>query len=79
MVNVVGQRQAELAIQLGKMYPSTEALRIKLVDKLVPVDQLREAALAEMDKWVAIPGTVVSILFDIELQHNFKFLTQTEI
>ena len=55
MVNVAGQRQAEQALQLGEMYPNTEALRIRLVDRLVPETQVREEALKEMDKWLTIP------------------------
>ena len=70
MVSVVGQRQAEVALQLGEMYPSTEALRIKLVDKLVAEDQVREAALTEMDKWLTIPGMMVSLRLTTE--HNFN-------
>lgn len=56
MVNTVGYRTTELALQLGQLYSSAEALQIGLVDKLVPEDQVITTATQTMTKWLAIPG-----------------------
>ncbi|KAJ8366844.1 hypothetical protein AAFF_G00338790, partial [Aldrovandia affinis] len=40
MVNTVGQRTTELALELGILYSAPEALRIGLVDQLVPEEQV---------------------------------------
>ena len=59
MVDVIGRREAEKALQLGKMFSSEEALKVGLVDKLVPKDQVLEAAKKEIGKWIRIPGRPV--------------------
>uniref|UniRef100_A0A672ZC07 Enoyl-CoA delta isomerase 1, mitochondrial n=1 Tax=Sphaeramia orbicularis TaxID=375764 RepID=A0A672ZC07_9TELE len=40
MTNTVGHRTTELSLQLGQMYNPAEALKIGLVDQLVPEDQV---------------------------------------
>ncbi|XP_071426944.1 enoyl-CoA delta isomerase 1, mitochondrial isoform X1 [Pithys albifrons albifrons] len=54
-VNVVGQRIAERALQLGSLYPAPEALKFGLVDELVPEEKLLEKASAVMAQWLALP------------------------
>ncbi|KAL0992555.1 hypothetical protein UPYG_G00094890 [Umbra pygmaea] len=55
MVKTVGNRTAEVALQLGLMYSGPEALNVGLVDQLVPQDQVLTAAHENMTKWLAIP------------------------
>ncbi|XP_043087646.1 enoyl-CoA delta isomerase 1, mitochondrial-like [Puntigrus tetrazona] len=55
MTNVVGQRETEKGLQLGLLYPAPEALKIGLVDELVPEDKVLSAATETMKKWLAIP------------------------
>lgn len=55
MVNTVGHRTTELALQLGLLYSPAEALKIGLVDQLVPEDQVLTTATKTMTKWLAIP------------------------
>lgn len=55
-VDVVGHRVAEHSLQLGLLYPAPEALRIGLVDELVPEEKLQEKAAAVMAQWLALPG-----------------------
>ncbi|XP_029015300.1 enoyl-CoA delta isomerase 1, mitochondrial [Betta splendens] len=55
MVNTVGHRSAELSLELGLLYSPSEALKIGLVDQLVPEDQVLTTALQIMTKWLAIP------------------------
>lgn len=57
MANTLGHRKTELALQLGELYSPEEALKIGLVDQLVPEDQILTIATQTMTKWLAIPGT----------------------
>ncbi|CAH1802708.1 unnamed protein product, partial [Owenia fusiformis] len=56
MHNVVGHRQTEMALQLGTMFSSQEALSIGLVDRVVGEGETVDAAKKEMSQWVKIPG-----------------------
>ncbi|XP_077415781.1 enoyl-CoA delta isomerase 1, mitochondrial [Vanacampus margaritifer] len=56
MVNTVGHRHAEMGLALGVLYSPTEALKIGLVDQIVPEDKLMTTAEQIMAKWLAIPA-----------------------
>lgn len=55
--NIVGYRNTDISLQLGLLYKPSEALKIGLVDQLVPEDQILTTATQTMSKWLAIPGT----------------------
>ncbi|XP_046954025.1 enoyl-CoA delta isomerase 1, mitochondrial isoform X1 [Lynx rufus] len=55
LVNTVGHRTAERALQLGLLFPPAEALRVGIVDQVVPEDQVHSAALSVMAQWLAVP------------------------
>ncbi|XP_006100978.1 enoyl-CoA delta isomerase 1, mitochondrial [Myotis lucifugus] len=55
LVNTIGHRAAERALQLGLLFPPAEALQVGIVDKVVPEDQVQSTALSVMGKWLAIP------------------------
>uniref|UniRef100_A0A8C7J9S4 Enoyl-CoA delta isomerase 1, mitochondrial n=1 Tax=Oncorhynchus kisutch TaxID=8019 RepID=A0A8C7J9S4_ONCKI len=55
LVNTVGNRAAELALELGLLYSAPDALKIGLVDQLVPEDQVLSTAQDTMSKWLAVP------------------------
>ncbi|XP_056609603.1 enoyl-CoA delta isomerase 1, mitochondrial [Triplophysa dalaica] len=55
MANTVGHRETEKGLQLGLLYSAPEALKIGLVDQLVPEDQVLSTATETMTKWLAIP------------------------
>lgn len=55
MINTVGHRTTEIALELGLLYNSSEALKVGLVDQLVPEDQVLTTATQTMTKWLAIP------------------------
>ncbi|XP_040918757.1 enoyl-CoA delta isomerase 1, mitochondrial [Toxotes jaculatrix] len=55
MTNTVGHRTTEIALELGLLYSPAEALKIGLVDQLVPEDQVLTTATQTMTKWLAIP------------------------
>nr|XP_006979002.1 enoyl-CoA delta isomerase 1, mitochondrial [Peromyscus maniculatus bairdii] len=54
-VNTVGHRAAERALQLGTLFPPAEALKVGVVDEVVPEDQVHSKARAVMAQWLAIP------------------------
>lgn len=58
MLNVVGHRETEKGLQLGLLYSTPEALKVGLVDELVPEDKVLSTATETMTKWLAIPGNV---------------------
>lgn len=55
ITNTIGRRAAERSLQLGLLYPAPEALRIGLVDHLVPQDKVMPTALSTMSEWLTIP------------------------
>lgn len=59
-VNVVGHRVAERSLQLGSLHPAPEALKLGLVDELVPEEKLMEKAAAVMAQWLALPGKALA-------------------
>ncbi|KAJ1067370.1 PREDICTED: enoyl-CoA delta isomerase 1, mitochondrial [Capra hircus] len=54
-VNTIGHRASEQALQLGYLFPPSEALQVGLVDQVVPEDQVLSTALSEMARWLAVP------------------------
>ena len=58
MINVIGNRESEKALQLGKMYKSDEALAINLVDEIVEPAELMQVAEQRMQEWCRIPSNL---------------------
>ncbi|XP_048757866.1 enoyl-CoA delta isomerase 1, mitochondrial-like [Ostrea edulis] len=56
MLNTVGFRQAEMALQLGSLFKTDEALKVGLIDKIVPQEEVVTAAQQEMQKWLKVPS-----------------------
>lgn len=67
MINTVGVRQTEMALQLGTLFSSEEALKIGLIDVEAP-DQATANALAEskMKEFLKIPGMLCLLLMTID-------------
>ncbi|KAG2455873.1 ECI1 isomerase, partial [Polypterus senegalus] len=55
MMNTIGFRATELALQLGLLHNAPNALRIGLVDELAPEKEVLSAASTAISKWLAIP------------------------
>ncbi|XP_025048884.1 enoyl-CoA delta isomerase 1, mitochondrial, partial [Alligator sinensis] len=55
MVNTIGHRATERSLQLGLLYSASDALKIGIVDELVPEEKVLNAAAATMSQWLAIP------------------------
>ncbi|XP_069876128.1 enoyl-CoA delta isomerase 1, mitochondrial-like isoform X2 [Dipodomys merriami] len=55
LVNTIGHRTAEQALQLGLLFPPADALQVGMVDQVVPEDQVQSKALSVMAQWLAIP------------------------
>jgi len=60
MINTIGHRQAELALQLGRTFTPEEALAARLVDEIVPQREVLEAAEKQMQTWCQIPSKLRS-------------------
>ncbi|XP_036053668.1 enoyl-CoA delta isomerase 1, mitochondrial [Onychomys torridus] len=54
-VSTIGHRAAERALQLGMLFPPAEALKLGVVDEVVPEDQVHSKARSVMAQWLAIP------------------------
>ncbi|XP_074053362.1 enoyl-CoA delta isomerase 1, mitochondrial [Macrotis lagotis] len=55
LVNTIGNRASEHALQCGLLFPPADALRIGLVDQIVPEDKVQGTALTVMSEWLKIP------------------------
>ncbi|XP_075939175.1 enoyl-CoA delta isomerase 1, mitochondrial-like [Anarhichas minor] len=94
MKNTLGHRTTEVALQLGLLYNPSEALKIGLVDQLVPEDQILTTAKQAMTKWLAIPDHARAITKsmmrkptidkltsnrDADIKHFVNFITKDSI
>ncbi|XP_078610372.1 enoyl-CoA delta isomerase 1, mitochondrial-like [Branchiostoma floridae x Branchiostoma japonicum] len=55
MLNTIGHRETEKALQLGAMYSAQQALSIGLVDKVVPLAEVMPTVQGELKNWLQIP------------------------
>ncbi|XP_075035536.1 enoyl-CoA delta isomerase 1, mitochondrial [Mixophyes fleayi] len=55
MTNTLGNRMTEQSLQLGQMFTAPDALKIGLVDQLVPEDRVQSTAAAAVAQWLAVP------------------------
>ncbi|XP_056264173.1 enoyl-CoA delta isomerase 1, mitochondrial-like isoform X2 [Pseudoliparis swirei] len=94
MTNTVGHRTTEVALQLGLLYNPSEALKIGLVDQVVPEDQVLATATQTMTKWLAIPDHARALTKSMmrkptidkltsnreaDIQHFVNFITKDSI
>ena len=56
MMNTIGMRECEKALQIAISYTPEQALKIHLVDEIVEKDDLMPKAEEEMKKWLKIPS-----------------------
>ncbi|XP_054098411.1 enoyl-CoA delta isomerase 1, mitochondrial isoform X2 [Callithrix jacchus] len=55
LINTIGHRAAERALQLGLLFPPAQALQVGIVDQVVPEEQVQSMALSAIAQWLAIP------------------------
>ncbi|KAL5019076.1 hypothetical protein ScPMuIL_004798 [Solemya velum] len=55
--NLIGYRQTEWSLMKGHLFSSEDALRLGLVDKVVPQDQVVLQAEADMAEWLQVPDS----------------------
>jgi len=55
MINTVGHRETEKALQLGTLYSGEHALKVGLIDELVAPDDVLTKAQEQMKIWCQIP------------------------
>ena len=56
MINTIGFRQAEKALQLGLLFNPDEALAIKLVDEVVEKQERMWKKQERIKEWLQIPS-----------------------
>eukprot|EP01098_Paradermamoeba_levis_P000650 TRINITY_DN1072_c0_g1_i2.p1 TRINITY_DN1072_c0_g1~~TRINITY_DN1072_c0_g1_i2.p1 ORF type:complete len:283 (-),score=80.29 TRINITY_DN1072_c0_g1_i2:124-972(-) len=56
MENVIGHRLTERFLQLGSQLSASEALKVGLVDQLVPEDQVLQQTRKELEEWIKVPS-----------------------
>ena len=56
MLNTIGFRETEKALQLGLLFKAQEALDIKLIDEIAEPTEVLAQAQVQMQKWLRIPG-----------------------
>ena len=71
MVNTVGHRETEKALQLGLLYSSDDALKINLIDEIANDEKdLIARAEKQMLQWVKIPSNEITVRYYINSQIN---------
>ena len=58
MINTIGQRNAELALNIAMKYSPKQALKINLVDELTHENILLQTAEIRMKEWCQIPSMI---------------------
>ena len=58
LINTVGHREAERALQTGRLYSPQEALSVGMVDEVTPQDEVLTTVDKAMKDWLKIPGEV---------------------
>jgi ClpP class serine protease len=56
MVNTIGNRETEIALQLGKLYTPQQALSVNLIDEIVESKQLLSKGAEHIRQWCKIPS-----------------------
>lgn len=74
LVNTIGHRESELALQLGKLYSAEEALRIKLVDELAEPKDVLLRAQEQMAIWCKIPEHARALTKSSMRQETISYL-----
>lgn len=79
LINTVGHRESEKALQLGTLYTPEEALAINMVDEICDQKELMQRAEAQMALWCRIP-TVARELTKSSMRRDTvsKLLAQRE-
>ncbi|XP_028841251.1 enoyl-CoA delta isomerase 1, mitochondrial-like [Denticeps clupeoides] len=79
MVQTLGHRQTEKSLQLAQLYSAPDALKIGLVDKLVPEEKVLSTATETMAKWFSIPDHSRQITKSMMRKQTIdKFLSNRE-
>lgn len=55
MVNTIGHRETELALSLGRLFSTDEALQKGLIDQTVPGDDIMASAQSQLTQFIKIP------------------------
>jgi 3,2-trans-enoyl-CoA isomerase len=72
MLNTIGHRECEKALEIGRVFSPKEALKIGLVDELVNSADLISRAEEQMKKWCKIPSNFLFILSFVAYKRGFR-------
>ena len=65
IINTVGFREAEKALQLGRLFSAEEALAINMVDEICEPKELMARAEQQMQIWGRIPSELsIFVMFE---------------
>lgn len=79
LINTIGHRESEKALQLGKLYSAEEALAINLVDEIVDPKDVMAKAEEQMAIWCKIPAHARELTKSSMRQETISYLqTQKE-
>lgn len=56
MASVVGPHITERSVQVGLMFNADDALRVGMVDQVVPLEEVSATAYDTMNLWLSVPG-----------------------
>ncbi|XP_036594744.1 enoyl-CoA delta isomerase 1, mitochondrial [Trichosurus vulpecula] len=56
LINTIGNRAAESALQRGLLFSPADALKIGFVDQIVPEDKVQSTALSVASEWLTVPA-----------------------
>ncbi|XP_013408533.1 enoyl-CoA delta isomerase 1, mitochondrial isoform X2 [Lingula anatina] len=76
-VGILGQRLSELALQTGKLFTSEEALKVGLVDQVVPLNDVIPTVEKELSEW-KIPALARGMTKDVLRRIYWRKLQETQ-
>lgn len=74
MQGVIGNRETEHALTLGLMYSTDQAVDIKLIDKIVPQEEIQAAAQEKMKQYLKIPEVARQLSKDLMRRETLEKL-----
>lgn len=62
MLNTIGHRECEKALQIGKIYQPKQAHLVKLIDELTEPENLMNKSIEQAKIWSRIPSECLLLL-----------------
>jgi len=62
MINTIGFNESERALKIGLLYSPADALKVNLVDEVVPETEVLDAARRAVTQYLSVPGELLMVL-----------------